>query len=360
VQYFLGTALSPHIARGPQGFLIVRSARLARTAVREPQLYAGTELGLPTDGTVRVWREESEVFHPRFLASLEGAPVTNNHPSVFVNVENVGGLICGHAQNIRTIPPNGTEGFVVADLVIMNPILADEIERGDKRQLSVGYECLYQALPNGDFRQVDLKGNHIAVCREGRAGTAVRIQDAAKERTMDQEEKIVERRYQILMGRDRDRDDDDRPQSHDDATLARRFDDWCRTEDSESKVRAGLALLGDYVRRWMSKRKSSQDKRSLAQKLGDSSKDVERLMREGAGPWELNRHISAHAERVYDAKLVERFSGPSADDDFAKMVNARGRELRGDCRPSLTHRANDSAESWADSMNLAGKQMREK
>jgi hypothetical protein len=321
---FLGTRLTDNIARSPEGFLICRNARLARTATHEPQLYSAAELGIGNslDTTVRVWRRPEEVFARQFLASLEGKPVTNDHPGRFLDVTNASGRQCGHVQNIRTIPVNGDEGYVIGDLVVTEQILADEVERG-KRELSVGYSCEYRELANGDLEQTNLLANHVAVVREGRAGSNVRIQDA-KGTTMTTLEKLLA---------------------------------WSRLPESRRKAQDAVVLLRTLADELRGKR---QDKRTLAEQMLEEADDVQELMRRNASAGEYHDYFNQNLRRTMDAtKLSE---------DYAAAINARGRELRGDaardCRTNVRSlrstcdtRATDD-EDWGRQMNTAGAKMR--
>lgn len=172
--------------------MIAHGARLARTATKQPQQYRGSEIGLATDDRVNVWRPADEVFHPACLASLNGKPVTDAHPSQFLTPDNVGWYSRGHVQHVREGPQlaNG-ERAIVGDLVITDAHLISKIKSG-LRALSVGYDCEYTPRNDGSFEQHSIRANHVAVVPEGRAGTDIRILDAAcreEEQAMTKEEK---------------------------------------------------------------------------------------------------------------------------------------------------------------------------
>ena len=135
---YFGTRLSENISRRePEGYLICLNVPVARTGVQE---YLPSELGLPgpDDHLIPVHRPESEVFAPACLASFEGMPVTDDHPSDpdGVNSENIRFLQRGHAHNIRRgAPPE--DDLLLADLIITVPRLIEEILSG-KREISCG------------------------------------------------------------------------------------------------------------------------------------------------------------------------------------------------------------------------------
>lgn len=179
---FYGSQLSQHISRTPEGYILCLGVPLARTAVNNPQLYRGAELGLPTDDTVEVFRAESEVFNKKFLASLESKPVTDRHPGQFLSPDNYAWHSRGHVRNIRSGDelPDG-ELAVVGDLVITDPTLAEKILSGQQREVSVGYDCEYVPRGDGSYEQTKLRANHVAIVSDGRAGEHVRIYDASAE-----------------------------------------------------------------------------------------------------------------------------------------------------------------------------------
>lgn len=173
---YYGYTISPNQLETGEGFLICRNVPIARTG---EQNYLASEIGLKVDGKipriVKVYRPEEEVFSEAAMASFEGKPVTNNHPTEQVDPENVKFYEMGHAQNVR----RGTgeyKDFLVADLHIHDAELIDAIKAG-KRQISCGYECEYVER-DGQIVQTNIRGNHVAVVDEGRAGVKASIMDS--------------------------------------------------------------------------------------------------------------------------------------------------------------------------------------
>ena len=176
---FYGSRISERVSETPEGFLICHGAPLCRTATRVPQKYRRSELGMRgSDSLINVYRTAEEVFSKRFMASLEGKPVTDTHPTEFLNAQNTGWFVRGHVQNVREGPnlPDG-ERSVIADLVIHDAPLIHKIKSG-VRDLSVGYQCKYVDNGNGTYSQTQLAGNHVAVVPNGRAGEHVKILDS--------------------------------------------------------------------------------------------------------------------------------------------------------------------------------------
>ena len=171
---YYGSAISPHIDRTPEGFLICRDVPVARTG---SQRYLAREMQLDGDPErlIDVNRHPEDVFEPATLASLEGKPVTDGHPAEGVTAENYSSYTKGHIQNVRR-----DGDFIVADLLIYDASLASDIENGVKREVSCGYTCNY--VPDGaGYKQSKIRCNHLAVVPRGRAGHDVAIHDAAPE-----------------------------------------------------------------------------------------------------------------------------------------------------------------------------------
>lgn len=155
--------------RTPQGGLRV-PAFVTRTGIFEYKL---------ADGTIqRELRPEDEVFHADAIATLEDAPVTDLHPTSFVNPANYRSLERGHARNVAR-----KDEFVSATLVVQDADMVRAIETGERSEISLGYTCDLDFTPgeyNGekyDAIQRNIRNNHVAVGppKWGRAGAEVRM-----------------------------------------------------------------------------------------------------------------------------------------------------------------------------------------
>ena len=170
---YYGYTISPNQLETDEGFLICRNVPIARTGEQE---YLGTELGLDTEEVVKVYRPEEEVFSEATIASFEGKPVTDDHPSDLLDAETAPMHSKGHVQNVR----RGTgewKDYLVADLHIQDADLIKEIRNG-KREVSCGYAVEYEPNGDGTFTQKNIRGNHVAVVDQGRAGHAAAIMDS--------------------------------------------------------------------------------------------------------------------------------------------------------------------------------------
>ena len=170
---FYGAKLSPHMTESPEGFLICLGVPICRTG---KQQYLPREIGEKGDGLVDVYREEDEVFKPSAMASFEGKPVTDDHPSKEVDPNNYSSHMKGVVQNVRRGQGEESDN-VVCDLVIYDAGLISKIKHG-KREVSCGYDCKYVDNGDGTYHQADIIGNHVAVVDNGRAGKSVSIKDS--------------------------------------------------------------------------------------------------------------------------------------------------------------------------------------
>ncbi|MDU4960188.1 MAG: DUF2213 domain-containing protein [Sporomusaceae bacterium] len=170
---FYGTRFSPNMTKTPEGYLICHNVPIARTGWQD---YLPQEIGLSGgDSFVSVYRPDEEVFSPATIASFEGKPVTDDHPTQEVRPDNIAAYGKGHAQNVRRGTGNAAD-TLLADLVITDPVLIAEIDAG-KREVSCGYDCDY--VDTGTrYEQQTIRGNHVAIVKKGRAGGRIAIKDA--------------------------------------------------------------------------------------------------------------------------------------------------------------------------------------
>lgn len=168
---FYGERISDNQIETPEGYLICRNVKIARIGTQQ---YLGQEIGEDSkyDQLITVHRLPEDVFDNKTLASFEGKPVVDDHPSVGVTVHNYSNYAKGTVHKVRK-----DGDYIVADLSITDPILIQKVKDGLKREVSCGYNCAYEEYKNG-YKQTQIIGNHVAVVERGRAGNTVRINDA--------------------------------------------------------------------------------------------------------------------------------------------------------------------------------------
>ena len=167
-------AEAPRMRRTDEGYL-TGEARVARIGI---QNYRNG------DGTIRrELRRPEDVFSADALASFRNVPSTYGHPDErLVTAENAKRLSVGFVgENIRV---DGR--WVVMPITITDADTISRIEAGETIQLSAGYTAdvdeeageydgeVYDAV------QRNIRGNHVAIVAQARAGDEARLQlDAA-------------------------------------------------------------------------------------------------------------------------------------------------------------------------------------
>ena len=173
---FYGSKISGHMIRTPEGYLVCKEVPIARIGTQE---YRGMEFGGENPEKIYVVkRPEEEVFSKAALASFEGKPVVDEHPDENVTPDNIGIYIKGTCRDVRR-GEGALSDCVVADLIIYDKDLIKKIESG-KRDISCGYDCLWDPKDDDTYVQLEIRGNHVAVVEEGRAGHKVSIRDSRK------------------------------------------------------------------------------------------------------------------------------------------------------------------------------------
>lgn len=175
VKSYYGSRISDNITRMQNGCLICMNVPIARTGTYQ---YLREELGLEGFGIVTVYREAEEVFDQKAIASFNGVAFTDTHPSCDVTSDNWAMYSKGEVQDVRRGKGDQSD-FLVADILVRDPIVINEIESGAKREISAGYECEYVER-DGKIYQTNIRGNHVALVQCGRAGNQVRINDEKK------------------------------------------------------------------------------------------------------------------------------------------------------------------------------------
>ena len=184
------------MTRTKEGFLICHNVPIARTGSQD---YLAQEIGLPDryGEVIKMYRPEEEVFALETLASFEGKPVVDGHPTDDVRPDNWSAYAKGTCTNVRR-GTGADADKIVADLIIYDAIMQSEIEAG-KRDVSCGYEYVKEITESGEFIQRNIRGNHVAIVDNGRAGKAVRIRD--EDTTIQKGSRKMKNTKQSLWGK---------------------------------------------------------------------------------------------------------------------------------------------------------------
>jgi len=155
-------------SRTKEGFLRTDAA-VTRTGVFAYRL---------SDGSMRrELRHPSEVFAQDSLKSLQMVPVTNDHPPVrLLTADTAKQYQVGFTG--ETVRPS--ERMVLSTMTVTDAAAISAVDKG-KRELSCGYSCdlvqdsgEYEGEPY-DYKQTNIRYNHVAIVDRGRAGADVCI-----------------------------------------------------------------------------------------------------------------------------------------------------------------------------------------
>lgn len=166
------------VVKTAQGYLATE-ALTVRTGIQD---YLGSEVGMPEKAIVRVYRPAEEVFNKDSLRSFAHLPLTLDHPPGGVDAETWKERAVGE---VSTDVIRDGERIKFA-LIVKDSKAIKEIEDSSRRELSAGYTCDLDPTPGTtpdgqpyDMVQRNIRGNHVAIVRKGRAGADFRIGDAA-------------------------------------------------------------------------------------------------------------------------------------------------------------------------------------
>ena len=146
------------------GFLYCKNSILGHVGV---QAYNGYEVGITDKKVVYVRRNAEDVFDEDSLASIEGKPVTLNHPDEMVTSKTFKKYVVGFVKNVRQDGEN-----VVGDLVINDMDAIEKVLSGELKDLSLGYTAKLVPTHDGELVQKNIVANHVAIVGEGRAKNA--------------------------------------------------------------------------------------------------------------------------------------------------------------------------------------------
>jgi len=165
------------------GFLHI-SGVIARTGIQE---YYGLELqdseAVPMQ-KYNVYRPKEEVLNKDSLKTFINATVTDDHPNQLVSIDNIKELGKGSSSGYEIVSEDGID-YVKTNLIITDKDLIYKIMDG-KIEISAGYtQNLVKESGNFNgvdyqYKQTDIKINHIAIVDAGRCGVKCKIMTDSK------------------------------------------------------------------------------------------------------------------------------------------------------------------------------------
>jgi len=178
-----------------EGYLIA-PANIARTGTME---YYGRDIGLVDAEQINkkfiVYRDSKQLFSKETMDSFENKPFVNGHKEI--NADNWIMKTVGFLRDIKR-----NDIFLASNVVVCDKLTVDEINKG-KVELSAGYDSDFYApgektfdyaIPGGvDFVCENIRGNHVALVQQGRAGHGCRVLDEKTGGTeMEEIKKLLE------------------------------------------------------------------------------------------------------------------------------------------------------------------------
>ncbi|SFP18487.1 DUF2213 domain-containing protein [Salibacterium halotolerans] len=151
-----------------EGFLTVRAV------VTKPGVYPYQS----SDGTIQQeLKHPEDIYSDLTIRSCNAKPVTDDHPSEAVGVDNIQALGRGLSHNDASVQNGG----IMVSFTITDKSLIDKVLEGDKREISLGFmtdlvseQGQYEGQ-NYQFRQTNVEVNHIAIVDQGRVGPEAAI-----------------------------------------------------------------------------------------------------------------------------------------------------------------------------------------
>lgn len=268
-----------HRKKDDNGYLIIESNPIAKAGVFE---YLKSEI-LPDfddksqdDAIVKIFRPFETL--EKSASSFANKPIVLSHKWVGDETMQADGAI---GSKITLDKENG---YLIADLIIYNPELIDKIEKGEIVELSPAYKGSVETSQgrfNGedyDFIQEVDSVNHLAVVKNGRSGSDLRILDEKpknEEAKMSKLQKIKDELNKLLASfKDEDVKDENGVQKTEDS-LAEKLLEIAGGEgekgDKIAKINELLAV----------KDEDDKDVKDEDKKVDDDDKDSQKVCVDG-------------------------------------------------------------------------------
>lgn len=151
--------------------------------------YSGRQLGMTgadADRIYQVYRPEEELSAPECIESFKLIPWVDDHTMLGPTLQRLTDqAIPAEAKGVQGVIGGDVfykDGTLYGNIKAFSNNLAEIIASG-KRELSAGYRCVYDMVSgvyNGqhyDAIQRQIRGNHLALVKEGRMGPSVAVMD---------------------------------------------------------------------------------------------------------------------------------------------------------------------------------------
>jgi hypothetical protein len=238
------------------------------------------------DGSVRMeLRCPEEVFAPDSIATLNGKPLTNEHPPEGVKPETAKMLQVGSIANPGADPYRVYGDVSVTDADAIRDVM------GGKRALSCGYTCALDATPGTwmgvpyTHIQRKIRYNHVAIVDRGRAGDdAVLRSDGATSINIH------------------------KTQSEGTTMRKIRLDNGVEAEADEFVIQALDAAKDKATKAWTDKEKAEKDAKAKDEELDAAKKELDKAKGELDAAKEKVKKLEEEKgdSKKFDAAVVSR------------------------------------------------------
>lgn len=252
------------------------------------------------DGSIRrELRHPEDVWNEDSIASMELIPVTNNHPEEkLVDSNNFKKLAIGYTG--ETIKKDGD--YILANVVITDSDGVNWVKNQGRKELSLGYTVdlhpengSYNGEPY-DFRQKNIRYNHLAIVNQARAGGDARIAldsintvEILKEESEMSKRKIKIDEEELMV----------EPKTAD--YVDRLKDDLKNLEDEKRRVEEEIRMIKDKLERTEAERDSYKERL-------DNPKE-----KDGATLEEAKMDSASFSRAVNDRVKILRFAEQNLD-----------------------------------------------
>lgn len=169
------------------GWFEVKANPISRVGVFP---YSGAQLGKTGPDALRiyqVYRPAEELADPECIESFKLIPWVDDHTMIGPTLQSLtDSAIAAEAKGVQGVIGEDVffkDGTLYGNIKAFSSILAELIATG-KRELSAGYRCVYDVVAgvfegqHYDAIQRQIRGNHLALVKEGRMGPQVAVLDA--------------------------------------------------------------------------------------------------------------------------------------------------------------------------------------
>lgn len=298
------------------------------------------------DGTVqRELRLPEEVFSLSTLNSMKLKPVTLNHPTELVTIDNADKLQVGSLGDNPSWTKEWehrnweevTDGINCAiDMIITKKDAIDAVLNG-KQALSMGYTCDLEAAQPGaawcgieyDFIQRNIRYNHCAIVDEARAGDNAKIELRADSEDAVLEDMVFYKKTdggtQMLKKINLDGIDYEaeaeviKALQRADEKAKKAEEDACEQKKAMDKKVADLEDKEKELEKRISELEAERD--SAKDKADNLEKDLEKAKADSADPKRLDEAVKAKMELLHNAEKANvEVKADMSDMDIKKAI----------------------------------------